>query len=242
MVSSLLINFWNATIKEGDASIQRFDVPFPKWRHIAGQSPLRPWFTVLPPVKSPAFLHTNGPPQHTTRTLSMRVPEISLPRPRQNSMSGKLRSSSTQSSACTHAVDSQGHCREHSEALSAHQAISQSRNSCGFFDIIFRRAPMNLFKPTYNYEAHGSVCRVRGTLKVKQVTSMCSVSSCLSMLTFRKSSVNFLRPLSGQIGSIARRRPLTSKTTTKTVMRRHYVSSSSQRSGMAHSMLNLHSC
>ncbi|KAK0193298.1 DUF1692-domain-containing protein [Armillaria mellea] len=61
--------------------------------------------------------------------------------------------------------------KEHSEALSVQQAISQSRNSRGFFDTIFRRTPTNLFKPTYNYEAHGSACRVWGTLEVKRVTA-----------------------------------------------------------------------
>ncbi|KAK0494107.1 endoplasmic reticulum vesicle transporter-domain-containing protein [Armillaria luteobubalina] len=61
--------------------------------------------------------------------------------------------------------------KEHSEALSVHQAIAQSRNSRGFFDTIFRRSSTNLFKPTYNYEAHGSACRVWGTLEVKRVTA-----------------------------------------------------------------------
>ena len=59
--------------------------------------------------------------------------------------------------------------REHSEALSARQAIAQSRKSRGFLSTIFRRSGP-AFRPTYNHKSDGSACRVYGTLEVKKVT------------------------------------------------------------------------
>ncbi|EDR04049.1 endoplasmic reticulum-derived transport vesicle ERV46 [Laccaria bicolor S238N-H82] len=60
--------------------------------------------------------------------------------------------------------------KEHSEALSARQAVSQSRKSRGLFANLFRRNKSN-FKPTYNYQPHGNACRVWGSLQVKRVTA-----------------------------------------------------------------------
>ncbi|KAI0311320.1 DUF1692-domain-containing protein [Amylostereum chailletii] len=59
--------------------------------------------------------------------------------------------------------------KEHAAALSARQAVSQSRKSRGFFSL-FQRSK-NLYKPTYNYKADGSACRVYGSLSVKKVTA-----------------------------------------------------------------------
>ncbi|ETW82589.1 hypothetical protein HETIRDRAFT_382665, partial [Heterobasidion irregulare TC 32-1] len=59
--------------------------------------------------------------------------------------------------------------KEHAEALSARQAVSQSRKSRGFFSL-FKRAPPT-YKPTYNYQPDGSACRVYGSLDVKKVTA-----------------------------------------------------------------------
>ena len=61
--------------------------------------------------------------------------------------------------------------REHSTALSARQAIAQSRKSRGFFSIFRGSAPS--YRPTYNYKRDGTACRVYGTLEVKKVTGMC---------------------------------------------------------------------
>lgn len=60
--------------------------------------------------------------------------------------------------------------REHSAALSARQAVSQSRKSRGMFAWIFKRNK-SLFKPTYNYKEGGTACRISGTLIVKRVTA-----------------------------------------------------------------------
>jgi len=60
--------------------------------------------------------------------------------------------------------------KEHAEALSARQAISQSRKSRGFFATLFRRSTPQ-YRPTYNYQADGSACRVYGTIPVKKVTA-----------------------------------------------------------------------
>lgn len=60
--------------------------------------------------------------------------------------------------------------QEHSDALSARQAISQSRSSHGFFSTLFQRSA-SLYKPTYNYQPDGSACRVFGTVVVKKVTA-----------------------------------------------------------------------
>ena len=59
--------------------------------------------------------------------------------------------------------------QEHTQALSARQAIAQSRNSRGFLDTILRR-DSPAFKPTYNYLPDGSACRIFGTVTVKKVT------------------------------------------------------------------------
>ena len=59
--------------------------------------------------------------------------------------------------------------KEHAEALSARQAVSQSRSSRGLFDVLLRRRA-DSFKPTYNYKPDGSACRVYGSMKTKKVT------------------------------------------------------------------------
>lgn len=59
--------------------------------------------------------------------------------------------------------------KEHAEALSARQAIAQSRKSRGFFATLFRSSTAE-FRPTYNYQPGGSACRVYGTIPVKKVT------------------------------------------------------------------------
>ncbi|KAJ3506970.1 hypothetical protein NLJ89_g6563 [Agrocybe chaxingu] len=60
--------------------------------------------------------------------------------------------------------------REHSEALSASQAVAQSRASRGMFDWLFRRKK-SLFAPTYKHVGDSSACRIAGTLQVKRVTA-----------------------------------------------------------------------
>ena len=59
--------------------------------------------------------------------------------------------------------------KAHAEALSARQAVSQSRRSRGFFDTLLRRSPNN-YKPTYNYQPDGTACRIFGTVTAKKVT------------------------------------------------------------------------
>ncbi|KAI3619540.1 endoplasmic reticulum-derived transport vesicle erv46 [Moniliophthora roreri] len=63
--------------------------------------------------------------------------------------------------------------KEHAEMLSARQAVAQSRKSRGFFDTILGRGRSSApqFKPTYEYETHGSGCRIYGSLEVKKVTA-----------------------------------------------------------------------
>jgi len=61
--------------------------------------------------------------------------------------------------------------REHAEALTAQQAIAESRKSRGFLSRLFRRS-QDLYKPTYNYVPDGSACRIYGSLAVKRVTGM----------------------------------------------------------------------
>ena len=59
--------------------------------------------------------------------------------------------------------------QEHTQALSARQAIAQSRKSRGLLDTILRRDP-SAFKPTYDYRPDGNACRIFGTVGVKKVT------------------------------------------------------------------------
>ncbi|OSC96947.1 DUF1692-domain-containing protein [Trametes coccinea BRFM310] len=66
--------------------------------------------------------------------------------------------------------------KEHAEALSARQAVAQSRSSRGFFDVLLRRAG-NRYKPTYNYQPDGSACRVFGTITAKRVTANLHVTT-----------------------------------------------------------------
>jgi endoplasmic reticulum-Golgi intermediate compartment protein 2 len=61
------------------------------------------------------------------------------------------------------------HYREHAEALTARQAIAESRKSRGFLSGLFRRS-QDLYKPTYNHVPDGSACRIYGSLTVKKVT------------------------------------------------------------------------
>ncbi|KAF8963124.1 endoplasmic reticulum vesicle transporter-domain-containing protein [Flammula alnicola] len=60
--------------------------------------------------------------------------------------------------------------KEHSAALSASQAVAQSRNSRGMFSWLFSRQK-SLFKPTYTHTPAASACRIYGTLVVKRVTA-----------------------------------------------------------------------
>ena len=59
--------------------------------------------------------------------------------------------------------------REHAEALTARQAIAESRKSRGFLSGLFRYS-QDLYKPTYNHVPDGSACRIYGSLAVKRVT------------------------------------------------------------------------
>ncbi|TFK34540.1 DUF1692-domain-containing protein [Crucibulum laeve] len=60
--------------------------------------------------------------------------------------------------------------KEHATALSARQAVTQSRKSRGFFTTLFRKNKAE-FKPTYNHQPDASACRIWGTLMVKKVTA-----------------------------------------------------------------------
>ncbi|KAI0656412.1 DUF1692-domain-containing protein [Cubamyces menziesii] len=66
--------------------------------------------------------------------------------------------------------------KEHAAALSARQAVAQSRSSRGFFDVLLRRSG-NKYKPTYNYQPDGSACRVFGTITAKRVTANLHVTT-----------------------------------------------------------------
>lgn len=84
--------------------------------------------------------------------------------------------------------------QEHTQALSARQAVTQSRKSRGLLDTILRRDPP-AYKPTYNYRPDGSACRIFGTVTVKKVTgkrvhltnvticSLCSLPANLHVTT-----------------------------------------------------------
>jgi hypothetical protein len=62
--------------------------------------------------------------------------------------------------------------KEHAEALTARQAVAESRKSRGFFAGLFKfRRSQDLFKPTYNYVRDGSACRIYGSLTVKRITA-----------------------------------------------------------------------
>ncbi|KAH0832889.1 endoplasmic reticulum vesicle transporter-domain-containing protein [Lanmaoa asiatica] len=58
---------------------------------------------------------------------------------------------------------------EHAKALSARQAVAQSRKSRGFFSF-FKRAQPD-YRPTYNHKPDGDACRIYGSLGVKKVTA-----------------------------------------------------------------------
>ncbi|KAL4255233.1 DUF1692-domain-containing protein [Pleurotus pulmonarius] len=60
--------------------------------------------------------------------------------------------------------------QEHTTALSAQQAVSQSRTSRGLFDTVLRRSSGG-FRQTFNHQADGGACRIWGSLSVKKVTA-----------------------------------------------------------------------
>ncbi|KAI6155774.1 endoplasmic reticulum vesicle transporter-domain-containing protein [Pisolithus tinctorius] len=59
--------------------------------------------------------------------------------------------------------------KEHQKALSARQAIAQSRKSRGLLSL-FRRKQQE-FRPTYNHQKDGTACRIYGSLSVRKVTA-----------------------------------------------------------------------
>ncbi|KAH9918929.1 endoplasmic reticulum vesicle transporter-domain-containing protein [Epithele typhae] len=66
--------------------------------------------------------------------------------------------------------------KEHAEALSARQAVAQSRRSRGLFDVLLWRTA-SAFKPTYNHKPDASACRVYGTITAKKVTANLHVTT-----------------------------------------------------------------
>ncbi|KAI6035703.1 endoplasmic reticulum vesicle transporter-domain-containing protein [Pisolithus marmoratus] len=65
--------------------------------------------------------------------------------------------------------------KEHQKALSARQAIAQSRKSRGLFSFLRRKQPE--FRPTYNHRSDGTACRIYGSLSVKKVTANLHVTT-----------------------------------------------------------------
>ncbi|KIJ62960.1 hypothetical protein HYDPIDRAFT_135453 [Hydnomerulius pinastri MD-312] len=65
--------------------------------------------------------------------------------------------------------------KEHAAALSARQAVAQSRNSRGLFSFFKRSEPD--FRPTYNHQTDGTACRIYGSLAVKKVTANLHVTT-----------------------------------------------------------------
>ena len=59
--------------------------------------------------------------------------------------------------------------KEHAAALSAREALAQSRSSRGLFATLLRKTGDD-YKPTYNYVAAGNACRIYGSVYVKKVT------------------------------------------------------------------------
>ncbi|KAF8836758.1 DUF1692-domain-containing protein [Paxillus ammoniavirescens] len=65
--------------------------------------------------------------------------------------------------------------QEHAKALSARQAVAQSRRSRGVFSFFKRGEPD--FRPTYNHQTDGDACRIYGSLTVKKVTANLHVTT-----------------------------------------------------------------
>lgn len=59
--------------------------------------------------------------------------------------------------------------KEHAAALSARQAVAQSRKSRGFFSTLFRKS-VDGYRPTFNHQPSGGACRIYGSIPVKKVT------------------------------------------------------------------------
>lgn len=57
--------------------------------------------------------------------------------------------------------------RVHAAELTAREVKAQTRKTRGLFAFMGKKTP---YKPTYNYQADGSACRVYGTLLIKKVT------------------------------------------------------------------------
>jgi hypothetical protein len=61
--------------------------------------------------------------------------------------------------------------KAHSQALSARQAVAQSRKSRGFFSTMFQWANPEPYMPRYKHEPDARGCRVSGQVEVKKVTA-----------------------------------------------------------------------
>ncbi|KAK7055949.1 endoplasmic reticulum vesicle transporter-domain-containing protein, partial [Favolaschia claudopus] len=61
--------------------------------------------------------------------------------------------------------------KQHSEALSVRQAVSQSRKSRGFFSTMFQWTNVQPYMPRYRHEPDAGGCRVSGQIEVKKVTA-----------------------------------------------------------------------
>jgi endoplasmic reticulum-Golgi intermediate compartment protein 2 len=69
--------------------------------------------------------------------------------------------------------------KQHAAMLSAREAVAQSRRSRGVFAWASRlwSGDKNGYKPTYNYVADGSACRIYGSVEVKKVTANLHVTT-----------------------------------------------------------------
>lgn len=67
--------------------------------------------------------------------------------------------------------------KEHAAGLTAREALTQSRKSRGFFSTLWQKTTENGYKPTYNYKADGSACRIFGSIDVKKVTANLHVTT-----------------------------------------------------------------
>jgi hypothetical protein len=66
------------------------------------------------------------------------------------------------------------HHREHGRQVSVTETVSQSKASRGIFAFWRRAKPV--FKPTYAHEPDAAACRIYGSLLVKKVTGMYSLT------------------------------------------------------------------
>ncbi|KAJ7221822.1 endoplasmic reticulum vesicle transporter-domain-containing protein [Mycena haematopus] len=89
--------------------------------------------------------------------------------------------------------------KEHSKALSARQAVAQSRKSRGFFTTLFQWTNVEPYFPRYKHEPDATGCRVSGQVEVKKLRVMMNLSHVITEFSFGPYFPDITQPLDNSL-------------------------------------------